>query len=61
MTVLRYQGLGATAAQQRASEEVRRFRRTDWPDAHLVTVQQVTPRPDGTARKPADDPSCGRP
>jgi hypothetical protein len=60
VTILRYQGMGTAAAQDRASEEVRRFRRTDWSDARLVTVQQVAPRPDGTARKPVDDPSCGR-
>lgn len=59
VTVLRYQGIGTAAALDRASQEVRRLRRTEWPDARLITVHQVPPRPDGTARKLADDPSCG--
>lgn len=60
VSVLRYQGIAAATAFGRAGEEVRLFRRTDWADARLVTVQQVAPRPDGTARTVVDDPGCGR-
>ncbi len=59
VTVLRYQGIASATALGRASEEVRLSRRTEWSDARLVTVQQVAPRPDGTARRLADDPDCG--
>ncbi len=59
VTVLRYQGVAAATALGRASEEVRLLRRTEWADTRLVTVQQVAPRPDGTARVLVDDPECG--
>lgn len=61
VTELRYRDLGPTAALDRATEEVRRFRRTEWPDAQLVTVRQVAPRPDDTAREAVDDRACGQP
>ncbi|MFC7624059.1 hypothetical protein [Microlunatus sp. GCM10028923] len=59
VTVLRYRGIASATALGRASEEVRLARRADWPEARLVSVQQVAPRPDGTARTAVDDPGCG--
>ncbi|GAB3761727.1 hypothetical protein [Microlunatus parietis] len=60
VTVLRYQGVAAATALGRAGEEVRLSRRTEWTDVRLASVQQLAPRPDGSARTLVDDPACGR-
>jgi hypothetical protein len=59
LTLLRYSGIEAQAAEKQVSEELARHRRMDWSGASLLSVSEIAPQPNRAARVLVTDPSCG--